>query len=282
MQTPIPIKPPEKDSFFKKWRKQIVISSITLTMSAITFGYFIYDKYFKSQHQKFEEENIRQGTVKFPTIPVSDTLKSSETRSIVNDKLFYVDTNTYHYPMIKGILIKNLEKMSDDQHIDLDFGNDNMVGITISQLHDITNIFNAFKDDACDPDPIGIIAKGDRLYFSCKFIDLITENEIGEMGFNHWKIYRDEYLDYHEGDDKFEVIDKAGNIVFSIANVSSSGRVIISVKGYFNNPRCVVILYGQSTGFYKSILKSDSNWLNKAKIEVRKIKSAFPNKNDKI
>ena len=99
------------------------------------------------------------------------------------------------------------------------------------------------------------------------------------MEFNHWKIYREGFLDYTPGEDRFEVKDKQGNIVFSIANISSEGKVLIAISGYFNSPNSVLVYDNISFSLENCIQKSDSNWLRKAEIRVSKIKSVFPVKN---
>jgi hypothetical protein len=60
-------------------------------------------------------------------------------------------------------------------------------------------------------------AKEDRLYVACKFVDIKSSHKIGEMEFNHWKIFNDEISEYYCNDESFEVIDKQGYVVFSIS-----------------------------------------------------------------
>jgi len=248
---------------------------IGLIISTIPTTYFIYDRYFKSQYEKFEEESIKQGTVKFSPIKDSDTLKSPENKTVINPS-FYIDSAAYHYPFIKGIYVKNLEKKLEGHDIYFNMGA-NVMGLSKTQLYEGANLMNYVR--FCYTEPLLIFAKGDRIYVSAKFIDLRTENEIGEMNFNHWKIYNGEFLDYHEADNKFEVIDKQGNIVFSIANIGTSDTLQIAISGYFNAPDGVLILNTQrnrETERNICIKKKDSNWLKQATIEVKKIKSVFP------
>ena len=127
-------------------------------------------------------------------------------------------------------------------------------------------------------------AKDDRLYVSAKFIALSDENEIGEMEFNHWKIYNGTYSDYDYDDDKFEVKDKQGHIVFSISYSTDKMQSFVSISGYFVSPKSVIVLISKDAFTihtsgdvrpHDCIQKSDSNWKVNAEIEIAKIKSAF-------
>jgi 4-hydroxyphenylpyruvate dioxygenase-like putative hemolysin len=125
---------------------------------------------------------------------------------------------------------------------------------------------------------VWVVDRGDTIYVSTKMIDLITGHEIGEMVFNHWTVYYDELMNYYPGKDRFEVKDKQGYIVFSIADISSNGQIAIGISGYFNSPNSVLI-YDNSdrSGGLNCISKSDKDWLKTAKVRASKIKSVFSN-----
>ncbi len=74
--------------------------------------------------------------------------------------------------------------------------------------------------------------KDNRMYVSIEFKDLLKEETVGVIEYNHWKLYKYNLLDFHNDDNRLEVIDKQNNIVFSIRNGGVENSVpIIEIKG---------------------------------------------------
>jgi hypothetical protein len=263
-------------SFVKGWK---IFKAILLILGGIGSLILIYEVWFKSDYEKFKDEKIKQGTVEFDTIQTHDTPENIS--NVELRKQFIYNQQTYHYPAVKGIYVKNLDKMRPKDNVDFVIGSNTFV-VTKEQLDSGINLIALYNSgiSICKNDAIvWAIAQKNRVYISAKFIDLGTDppHEIGEMKFNHWTIYKDEFMDYTPGKDRFEVKDKQGYIVFSIADISSNGEVRIAVNGYFNSPYSVLFFSNQNSPL--CIQKSDSNWLKKAETFAAKIKSVFPLEN---
>ena len=140
-----------------------------------------------------------------------------------------------------------------------------------------------------DAPVLDLIAKDDRLYVSAKFLDLENEFEIGEMNYNCWSLYKENLLDYHYDDEKLEVLDKRGNIVFSIAyenlgDPNSTADKYVVIAGYFISPSKLLVLNnleyfnkGRHVDDHSHELfnKSDTGYKANALKEIRKIRSIF-------
>lgn len=231
---------------------------------------------FLSKKEKWDKENTEQGTIKFHKIQTPDTLENIS--NVELRKQFIYNQQTYHYPMVNGIYVNNLDKMRPKDQVYFVMGS-NTFGATKEQLESGINLIALFNRgiSVCKNDAIvWAIALKNRVYISAKFIDLGIDppREIGEMKFNHWTIYNGEFKNYTPGNDRFEVKDNQGYIVFSIADIGSNGEVRIAVNGYFNSPYSVLIFSNQNSQL--CIPKSDSNWLKKAEIVAAKINSVFP------
>jgi len=218
--------------------------------------------------QKWDEENTEQGVIKSPKI-------SENYIPIKVTPNFNYDT-TLKFPKVKGIYIKGLKQM---QSLAIAIG-EHIFLCPVHNLYEGIEILNPIYRD-CSNTTLALAAKDDRLYVSTKFVALRDSTEIGFMDFNHWTIYNGNYLDYTPGDDRFEVKDKQGNIVFSI--FYSKRPSFVEISGYFVGPTSVIVLTSKEAfklhvngvGPTDCIQKSDSNWKVKAEIEIAKIKSAF-------
>ncbi len=263
--------------FHKTWK---VIGRIAIIATIAAVGIQIYESYFKSDRKKFEEENIIPGEIKSPKVSQSQFLKEPPN--------FYYDLKNYKLPPVKGIYIKNLSKTF---LLSFQMGGTTVICPTIDLLQGINILYSI--SNGCTNAVLGLVAKDDRLYVSAKFIDFQTEDEIGEMAFNHWKLYKHTFLDYRYADDRFEVKDKRGNIVFSIKFTESKPYPFVTITGYFVDPNSVFILNDQKNPFTaKTVdslhrIKKDTSWVvpciskinpywkRNAEIEMMKIKSVF-------
>jgi hypothetical protein len=250
------------------------ILGVIATITAIILSVNPIKDLFLTKKEKWDIEKTEQGTIEFPKITPANPYENNNAE--FRNRFIY-NHQTYHYPQVKGIYIKNLENMGSNDDIRFAIST-NIIGFPKQQLESGINITSLLPN--CDTvTKVWAISLKNRVYISAKFVDLRTGNEIGEMEFNHWKLYREEFMDYTYGEDRFEVNDKQGNIVFSIANISSGGNVTIAISGYFNSPNSISIYDDNVFSEYNCIQKSDSNWLRKAEIRVSKIKSVFPVKN---
>lgn len=272
------VQKPPSEQLKKKFRFNVtniiaVLASLTVIILAVPS---IRDM-FLSPKQKWDKENTKQGDIKSPKISENYT----PIKVVPN---FNFDT-TLKFPKIKGIYIKGLKEKT---YLSIAIGNHIFECPVVSLYQGIEILNPIFRD--CSKAILALAAKDDRLYVSTKFIALRDETEIGYMEFNHWTIYNDSFANYHPSDDKddrFEVIDKQGNIVFSILYTPDKNQSFVAISGYFVSPKSVMILNNEKAFTIghnlnideergrECIQKSDSNWRANAEIEIAKIKSTF-------
>lgn len=221
--------------------------------------------------EKTEKENPK-GVIVSPKISEFTLLK-------ILPNLNY-DFADYEYPIVNGVYIKDLSKRP---LLTIQVGG-HLIMVSTMNLYNGIDIMNPIFT-GCSNSSLELFAKNDRLYVSAKFIDFETGFEMGEMNFNRWKLFKGQFLDYIPGDDRFEVKDKQGNIAFSIIffKGKSEYSAFLSISGYFKMPTSVLVLNNKEL-FSKNniyvdehnnecIQNPDSNWKQKAKIEMSKIKS---------
>ena len=268
----IPVKAIQINPVATEKKKRLSNWKIFARISVIITLAIGLDTFFKP------DDTIKQGDI------MSSKLSSSSFSRLKDYPSFVFNTKGYHYPIVEGIHIDSLSKMNKRDFVAILLGG-YVITAQIGGLYQGMEILNPNYGE-CSNSFLGIVAKDDRLYVWAKFIDLRTQNEIGEMALNHWTIYKDTYLDYHHTDRSFEVIDHQGYVVFSIAyRPASGGSPIVSIAGYFNSPTSVLVLDNhwssllggyQSTGdFYKCIKKTEANWLQISQTEIAKITSIF-------
>lgn len=259
----------------KKWLLKfkagwaIFAGVIFIVLSSIT----IYETWFKP------DDKIKQGTIESPK------LSNKSYTALKDQPSFIFNTKDYRYPLIKGILIDSLSKMNKRDWVAVLIGG-NMVAAQIGSLYQGIDVLNPSFSD-CSNSVLGLIANGDRLYVWAKIIDLRTQDLIGEIAWNHWKLYKDTYLHSNQNDSSFEVIDHQGYVVFSIAYRARGGAPIVSISGYFNSPTSVLVVdnawHSNSLDgghyiageFFNCFRKSEVNWMRNAQIEIAKIRSVF-------
>jgi hypothetical protein len=78
-----------------------------------------------------------------------------------------------------------------------------------------------------------------KLYFSLKIVDIEKEEVIGIMDYNHWSLFKPNLLDYYNDDNTLEVLDRQGNVAFSIQLI---GLNIIKLRGYFISQKNISIV----------------------------------------
>src|ERR1700722_20621824 len=258
--------------FIKYWK---IFLGITV---AVPFLYWLYANFLKPKYTQFSDEKKISHEIKSPRI------SAFKFQTLENKPPFIYGDGDVKFPTVNGIKVPGLK--NDIMPISIQIGG-------YVYLIPSVNLYNGMQiitaTEEYDLPLVSIIAKDDRLYVSAKFLDLANEFEIGEMKFNHWSLYRENLLDYHYDDKKLEVIDKRGNIVFSIAyensmEIDSSKLSFLVIAGYFISPRKVLVLNNLeyfNGGHYindhahELFNKADSGYKNDALVEIRKIRSIF-------
>lgn len=118
--------------------------------------------------------------------------------------------------------------------------------------------------------------KDERLYVSVKFRDIKTGHLIGEIKFNHYEIYEESALRFYSTKTSLKVLDKQGDMVFSLKYEKESSRSqSIHIDGYFNDPKVITVLNKDADNTdeqVKCYQKSNPNWEADATINIRKLK----------
>ena len=260
-------KPIELKGQSKLWNNRLkklwkVFLGIVAIGTFLQICHYFYETILESPRKTFVKKHITEGDVESPKISEN---KELENKKGEDTSRFYINEKTYTYPKIKGIYLKDLGNLPT---LYFNFGTF-VLGYSPEQLHNGITPFNGVVLGNCGPVNLEFIEKDDRLYVSCNFIDL-DENKIGEMEFNHWKIYNDKFLDYHCNNTSFEITDFKGHVVFSISFRKNKSQPFVSIAGYLTNPDAIFVLNHETP--YFCIEKSDSNWKQKAEREIYKIR----------
>lgn len=175
-------------------------------------------------------------------------------------------------PIIKGVNIPNFKK----------YGLLTMLGET---MYSVPNDFYkgaeiltpAFK--GCTSSKLYIGVHEERLYVHVEFKDIQTEEIIGIIEYNHWRLYKKNVLSFNNDDERLEVRDKQNNIVFAIRYELPKDykTPIVYISGYFISPYSVLVLKNNSINSRSQNCypKSQSFWKENAVLEIEKIKSIF-------
>lgn len=246
------------------------IVSTAIGFLGVIFSYPSFVDYFKSPEEKYQEQTFVQGDLKPSKVnapqPASDSAFETKAAiySTVNDTL----------PIIKGILLRQSGTELSEVAVHLG-GSLNL--IPIAYFYHGIELPIVSKEDTCGKIAFGV--KDNRLYVSVGFKDLKNEETIGIIEYNHWKLYKSNMFDFHSDDNRLEVIDKQGNIVFSIEYNRETIFDGVYIDGYLINPNSIAVLRNDRDLNSKSscncILKTDSNWKGKAQIQISKILPIF-------
>lgn len=232
--------------------------------------------------KNFENTNVDTGTLKPATVTSVDTLGYVELDTTPIFNKARRDT----FPIVKGIKVK--DTASDVMLI--------VVGhatwlLSKHILEKGIQVFDPKTSDQCYQTNLKLILKNPRIYVSAQFRDLRNNQLLGEMDYNHWTVYLKNLLDYNYMDDRLEVKDKQGYVVFSIlfSDKGQSSNGAIAFSGYFINPSSILIVNTDPVPtFYtdktlneafekmKCIAKEPgSQWQIEAEKSIAKIKSVF-------
>jgi hypothetical protein len=271
--------PPKKKKWWQKtW---VIVMGLILILSGLATIKPVREL-FMSKHAIYEEENFDTGTIK--PLEIKDVDLDYDTLEFGDRPIFNkarIDT----FPIVKGVKIK---EGGSEVVILLGTG---MWMLSKSILKKGIKIFNPITTDECAQTKLNLILKNDRIYASAEFRDLKNGQIVGTMDYNHWKVYLKNLLEYNFADDRLEVLDKQGYVIFSIlfSDKGQASNGAIALSGYFMNPNSILIvnsdpipkLYTQSETkemlARKMCITKDTSgmWETEAEKVISKIKSVF-------
>jgi hypothetical protein len=266
--SPIHLSKFERFKRFLKTKTGIVINSLLAIMAVWGFLYIPPIKnLWQSKHEQFVEANYAQGDLKAPIFTGDTHAPYSISEMKPN---FRIPDLRIESPSIKGIKIP-------------DFNKNGYVIVFISgyiftclrtDLEKGIDIFNPILSN-CSSSHLILGIKDERLYVSVEFKDLRKEETIGFIEFNHWRLFLPNLLDFNNDDERLEVKDKQNNIVFSIAYETKA----VFISGYLIGTKSIIVMPNDPKKS-KSInplcvLKTDTNWKQKALDEITLIKSIY-------
>lgn len=242
---------------------------------------------FLTESEKFEKEKIVKGELKPDEIPTSYSTANDEYNGRKIRQQNFTPTKTT--PIIEGILIDSIKGIDtfliwfDNDTVNKPYNLDGLkrpkhvrgtgpLSVPADQLFDGVNPAGEIGYLGYDKSPFfPYILKviGNRLYISTTFKDINKEEIIGIIHYNEWKLYRDNMLEFRNDDKRLEVMDKAGNIVFSVKFVAPN-RII--VLGYFIGNHSAMVF---SDAIKIINFENDKNWKKNCLEEIRKIKSIY-------
>lgn len=267
------VTPSRRKPLLKLW---LIVSSVMTVLGFVvtTLGGFAPIKsLFTSQKEKYDEEAFVSGELKPERLMKRSGFVYTRTEKPM---AFYLDTLGVNGPHIKGILAKNFR--------DPEFARNGWIVTRLGRyiftcwagdLHHGIEILNPIFG-GCTASKIVLGIKDDRLYVSAEFKDIQKEETIGFIEFNHWKLYKENMLNFLNDDDKLEVRDKQNNIVLSLKYYGHQNGLMIS--GYFIDYNSVLVVRDTFEDFKdenQCISKQDSNWKNKAMREISLIRTVI-------
>lgn len=291
----IPDKPKGIIQNFIESYKWHIITAI-LTVISLVFGLPAFIDFLKSPKEKYNTETFIEGDLKPARIGNTSALSAT---GDLGDKFTINHTAYEHAPKIEGILLKRLKERGT---VAVQCGNVMILtssgalsnGLDILHINE-NDFYRATFDttikknsqQSCVPNKIILGLHDNRLYVSVEFKDLKKEETIGNIEFNHWKLYKPNLFDFHNTDSTLQVIDKQNNVVFSVRYVSAGNCVLIN--GYLIGDESVYVMprdmtltsesqiYDTSARIFSSdtcvcIYKSDGDWKQKAQKAISKIK----------
>jgi hypothetical protein len=267
---PKDVDPPLKKSPFKGLLKTIGIIGTVLTFLGIIVGVLggwkEASRLFKTPSQIFKEDHAPSGELRAPKIHKDNPPETESSPTL------HSDTHPDHYPVIKGIYIKDLIK----RNAVMIYAGDFMAMIGADQLFSGETLSSLAK--TCPGHNLSFLAKDDRVYISTEFKDLEKEETMGIIEYNHWTVFNDNLLFFYNDDTALEVRDKKNRVTFSIRLVDGPDHPTIYISGYLIGDSSVMTMVsnsGQNTTNNKCILKSDPKWKEKVNTEAVQIKPFF-------
>jgi hypothetical protein len=205
-------------------------------------------EWFKSPHQKYEEARTETDVLKAPPVVKQAPPLHPNYRVLEKQPTFFSIPPIEKDKVFNGILLDSAAlvdgvKFVITGHL-LSIPVDSLrLGVTIP-----LPITNGSQLPISMYQDLNLLVKKNRLYTSIEFRDLQTGHLAGKLEYNKWTLYTDEIRDYHPTDDKLEVIDKEGYIMFSLdyspmfAHTTGQPWNVIQIAGYLVNESSVLVL----------------------------------------
>lgn len=267
---------------FRDYPKKVqnTLKAFLLIVACIT-AYMTLRGYFKTDKQQFDEDHTIQGKITSPQISKVIRQQPNENYSVLSTVPVLDEiSSATRTPKVKGIHIEGLSKRAPDDSLVV------RLGIFLQKIC----IQDLYKGVRLRPFCIemtssySLIAIKDYLFASAEFWDIETDHLIGNLEFNHWKIYKGEFKDYQNDDKKIEVRDLSGNIVFSFGYRSAPNPELVAIAGYLKEPQMIGLFVNKTIVDKNREMNqvvpcqgsNDSNWKRHALNEIRRIKSIFP------
>lgn len=217
----------------------------------------------ETQKDRFKKENIDTGFLNGPVV-FKNYIPEPFTSPILTKEII-------NMPPVKGILIRDFA----NRGVKLKIGT-NIFSFDISQLYNGVTV-SSLSYSYCPNINIFFGVKNDRLYVSVKFKDIYTDQPIGFIEFNKWKLFLPNLIDYDNDDQRLEVRDKNGFIVFSLQYQENFNdkTPIVNVYGYFIIETSILVLNDDVVYPESCIDKKNANWKQAAIKKIEKTKSIF-------
>jgi hypothetical protein len=285
LPTPPPPRPPDS-AIIKSFKKFWWLIGIILVLGGGLANYTKLADYFKSGKRKYDEAKGPLGVLKMPLSKSKDSTGELSKPLISTPP---IDTSLLSLPKhlppgfklikdgeaFKGIHIPGL---SQKTMFVFELSNSPTM-IEIGTLYKGLNIFGHFVPYRRN-DSFYIKAINDSVYISATFTDLETENAIATVDFNRWHVIAANSLSYYPTDTSLEVRDNRNCIALSIIYFKGTGSPKdygkLKINGYFIDDKSILVSGSPDVNITDSILKTDKDWKEKAKVEIQKIPSIFP------
>jgi hypothetical protein len=127
--------------------------------------------------------------------------------------------------------------------------------------------FFGCKRDSTTPFNLRLLLRDNRLYIATTFKDIQKNEVVGVIEYESWKLKKDNLFDFIETDRSLRVIDRGGNVIFSLQYVFPNKLLL---HGYSISEKCIFVL-GTGIGVYN--IESKDLALN----AIKKISSLIPN-----
>jgi hypothetical protein len=285
-------KPASKKTFWHQLLPDRRISIIALILAAISVFYFLFDRY-KAQEKK-DDDNFQSGKFDIEPLPEnSQSFKTLEAPPTFTSRAIQKDA-----PPIVGILLDSISlRPTRDPNNPFYPPSGTWISFGKYTRHaTISNLVNGIEAEVPFNDPfskylgecgvstIKFAVSNNRLYIACKLYDLKNEDYIGEIEFNHWKVYIPNRLTCWSDEKRLEIRDKQNRIVIAMQYNHPKNAPIpyLTMGGYFiNNKSIVVIPNYETTGGRRDCFcfaKKDSNWKIAAAEIIDSLVTVFPDK----
>lgn len=221
-----------------------------------------------TRSERYIQENFDSGTLKPLTIGANLDDKHVSFRD--NPPVF---SDIKNFNSVEGLILK---RRTDDFLPVIKVGSQG-IGVLYKTLED-GDKFSLGLGNECDSSFIYLLLKNERLYIVAEFKDLQTEQYVGSLEYNKWRVFLPNLLSYRSDPNRLEVRDKENNIICSIVSNGFS----VTISGYYISQSSILVVYNQTgiVGKAPGVIdtcfsKSDSLWKNKAQESISQFRSAF-------